>query len=1393
MKRGLGVVLDPRLEEMFKVECPGCNAPYQVDERRVPASGLKMRCPKCGTSFQVEQPDDARRTGPSPVLGGFAPPAAPSGGGAPPPAPARNNPAAKTMVGVAPSALGINMPPPVPKRPPAPVLPTTATARVAEPTATPVGPPVAIPRPAPPGRPPPPRPAPKAPEPASNASSDPYLNTDLPAVSGGAPKTAPADVDLPAPARPKPPPPARPAAPPLRVAEAPKIAEAPKVAERTASNDDEDLPALPVPRAPEALPLDVDLPAVVGAPPPMPEADLPAPARPRAPSFSDAIVPGATSSALDLDLPSPRSAPLELDLPDVSAAARAPSAAPRPATFDLDLPDLLEAGLPQPVSGGAGLPARAPSRADLPAISADLPAARGDVPPVVSGLPLASAGLPMVAAGLPTPAAGLPTPAAGLPLPAGLPVRAQERAPVQAAPAAPAFGELDFELGPAHGVAVQASPHTSGTFGEIELPPVVPSGRPAVQSPPPGALDPLEADPFGEAPIPSQPQGRRSPVPSSGAPLTRSAGGGTSYGEVNLEGDDAGVDVETPLGGSVAPRAGDEDMEFGAVPQERPPAAATAVVQPGMPAIQPKQRARWPLRVFGGLLVLAVAGGSLSFLPEYGPYGAYWISDRLHASEHERLLADSVAATRRAFGHDVFPETRRALADLDAARAQAKRLEPLAAYLAFAGYLSELRFGRDPALHSQGAVALGELRDPNTANADAARAASRGVEGETAPALQAAQALAQARPSDVDLAVLVAELALRAGNGAQAVNAWEKVEKLEASARAAYGLARAKYAAGDTAGADAAAKLALKRNPAHFGAELLLAREHAAAPGGDAGAIGSVEKLLATPGSASPEEIVAAQTLLGDIHLARGHVALADKAYSAALKVSPTSAPALVGLGEALFESGRYAEALARFEAATQTDPSFLRAQIGAAKSKLSLDRIEDATRALAGLSKAQPKDPVVAFWYGRALEAAGDGDRANAVYHAAIDAAPPSPALVNVYVALATLQNQRGQAEDAQKTLADAKNKLPESAPLHRALGHLALDQNRLPDAVSELSRALELDPEDLTARFELGVAFRRSQRYDEATKVFDEVAAVDRDHPGLALERGLIFEATGHAAEALTAYEGALAKSPNDPELMLRVGCGKVSADQAAEAEDVLRKVLAQRPNSAETNFCLGRALLAEEKIADSQRLFDRAVDLDPKRAEYHLYAGWAANEAKNVPKADKELEAALAIDPSLADAYWQRGVLRARGGAVKDAVADLTQALKLNPARAEARAELADTYHELGREHDALAEWQKAVVAQPDNPVWRFRYGKLLVINQMNEAGRVELEKAIAAGEKAPEPPRWLWEAHHYLAKALGLKPEAVSHWEAFLRLGPKDSPYRAEAKDALAKLGHPWTGD
>ena len=85
---------------MVKVECDGCKAPYQIDEKRIPPAGLKMRCPKCGTNLVVMKPGsggaEADLPAPAPArpdeMRGAPPrPAAPRPAAPPPPEPQRES------------------------------------------------------------------------------------------------------------------------------------------------------------------------------------------------------------------------------------------------------------------------------------------------------------------------------------------------------------------------------------------------------------------------------------------------------------------------------------------------------------------------------------------------------------------------------------------------------------------------------------------------------------------------------------------------------------------------------------------------------------------------------------------------------------------------------------------------------------------------------------------------------------------------------------------------------------------------------------------------------------------------------------------------------------------------------------------------------------------------------------------------------------------------------------------------------------------------------------------------------------------------------------------------------------------------------------------------------
>jgi len=1451
---------------MFKVECPGCKAPYQVDERRIPSSGLKMRCPKCGTSFKVDPPGDGRGTGPSAVSGGalglgvdsdsMPPPAlsapaqrvavdlrgtmlgvAPSGGSAParPQVPANLK---GTMLGVAPAGPGAapnapprpgQIPPPRPAQnlkgtmlgvaplaPAVPVAPAAPSAPMASPAASAVGKP-------------PPMPPRRNAETKPIAPLDPdafFDDSDLPAPTAARPPAAPlpparpalvSDLDLPAPIAPEPVRSARafddlPAAPAPFAADLPSApapftdlpsAPAPYTGLPSPPSDFDDLPmaASPPPAragaAPKSLDLDLDLPAMGGA--------------------SKASAARPQTSGLDLDLPtvSGRSGS-GVGLPSVSPRSANPpsegSGLPSPVRGDVGLPSVSAAGLPE-VSRAAGagrasvdLPSLGRARTSSPGFELDdgLPLVGGNLPTLGGvGLPERSqAGLPALGAGLPAfQSSGLPTPSTS-----GLPAVGGPGLPSTP----PDYGSLDLDVGRAPSLPpdfgldpVVPAPHARASrseFGELELPlGGAPSLPPAAA---PFAAEAEEADLFGSV----SPRVPAINVPARAAvePVVRQSGGGTAYGEVNLgdESDEAAV----PLEATPAASARDEDMEFGAIPQEdQPRAAGSAAVKAGpthaaVPVgrgapqlVKPKRKLN--LRLYGGIFVLFVAGASLSLVPSVGPFGAYLLIDQLKAGEYAQLVAGTVAKAQSSMARDSYPEAKQAIVAVEAARASAKRVRELPAYAAFTAFAEELRFGPDPAIHARGAVLLDELTEhPDTKFVPLARCARAAAEGQIARAKQLFDGLPAPAAGDSDQAFLHGEIALRAGDPKAAVAAWQKAVRAQKSPRSAFGLARASYAAGDPTAAAAAARDALAQNPNHVGARILLARISSAARSGEAEALSLLGAVSKNPQLASPDELVNAQTLLGDIHLARSRMSQAEASYNEALKINPKAARALNGLGDALYRAGRFSEAQARFEASTQADPDDLSAKIGVAKSKLALERVEDASANLKKLRDTNPASVPVAYWYGRALEAAGNRAAADTVYRAVLKSPSTDPQIVDVYIALALLQSQQGRNDEAQKTLADARAKLPDMPAIHKALGEVALSQGRYPQATAEFRQALELDAEDLGARFRLGVALRRDGKFEEAAKAFAEVGAVDKDYPGLALERGLLFETSGRTEEALKEYEGALAKAPKDPDLMLRVGCGKVSAGRAKQAEELLRKVLSERPNSAETNHCLGRALLLEgTRLAEALRLLERAVELDANRPEYQLYAGWAANEAGNVPKAERFLAEALRLDQGLADAYWQRGVLRQRQGAARDAIVDLTRALELRPSRYEAHASLADAYYDLGKEPLALREWQIAIQAQADNATWRFRYGKLLAANHQVEASREQLNRALELSASEDPPPRWAWEAHNLLAHAIGLKPEAIKHWEEFLRLGPRDSPYRVEAKASLEKLGHPWTGD
>jgi tetratricopeptide (TPR) repeat protein len=1022
------------------------------------------------------------------------------------------------------------------------------------------------------------------------------------------------------------------------------------------------------------------------------------------------------------------------DLPMAAQRADLPAPAPRPQArpprpVDDDLPLVLDVGLPSLAE--SNLPVAVDALLPVPA-DQDLP-----IPSPLADLPLpADQDLP------------LPSPTGDLPLPA------------------------DFNL-----------PTRVGTSADDEIPLGGDDFEPIGRSTPWGSAGAgAPVDERVSAPLPLPPEGadwdaagaRRGAAPDAAARPR----------------DDAAFLDQGVFPRSVSPPSGDSDL-----PQAKPSpdAAAPAPAAPVRGRVpDDRRRKRRSLRVaLVGVPLVAIAGGLLMFT-SYGHYGYHFFSDTLNKSEQEQAFASFRESAQTQLEADTAGEARAVFAEAQRVQATMPRFIPQGAYTAYLAFYSVVRFGGNSSQLAAGQQLVSTLaargESPNLALAQAAmEAATKSY----APARSKLLEVLDQMPDDLDALVLAAEVELLAGDAKAARGLWSKAVAQRKSARTLYGLARAEHALGQREAARKHADEVLRLSKHHAGARALVATLLFEVQRKSSEPLPLLQQIVdegPVRQAASTEELVAAYSLLGTIQLAQGQPGAAEKSFKAALGLDPQSAHALVGSAEVFYQSGRYTEALAGFDAAQRVDRRDVRAAVGVAKTKLALESIKEARELLVQLGK-QHRHPLVGYWLGQAHEAAGDRAAAEKSYRAAIALETMGEGMVESYVALASLLGALGKQAEADKILEQASEKLPDNSELHVTKGSVALKSGRLTSAKEEFTKALAIDAEDLRPRFGLATAHRRAREFNEAQEALDVIAKSDPEYPGLALERGLLYEAMGELAKALGAYDDALKKAPDDVDLKLRVGSTQVISGQPDQALPLLREVLKARPRSAEVNHFLGRALLL---IGDSPhealRFLELAVQLDANRPEYHLFLAWAANETGKIALAEQAVNKALELDQNLGDGYWQRAALKQKRGQALDALEDLKLALEKNPSRHEAYATMALCYQDQANYASAEDAWRRAIAGNDRVPEWHFRLAKILIDRGARDAALPHLERTVTLVRERKLKPLWLWNAQLLLGDALRDKDpkRALEAYQAFLRLTDENNAYREDAIRAVEEL-------
>jgi tetratricopeptide (TPR) repeat protein len=255
-------------------------------------------------------------------------------------------------------------------------------------------------------------------------------------------------------------------------------------------------------------------------------------------------------------------------------------------------------------------------------------------------------------------------------------------------------------------------------------------------------------------------------------------------------------------------------------------------------------------------------------------------------------------------------------------------------------------------------------------------------------------------------------------------------------------------------------------------------------------------------------------------------------------------------------------------------------------------------------------------------------------------------------------------QPEKKQADLDQAVRLAPDDPATLRARG-VALAELGKPDlALADLKKAIQSDPTHAETYDKMAEVLARLNKYDEALAAIDKARELDPQSL-----KPFVLKAQVHAmqrkfdAAVADLNEALTLDNGNVPLLLLRAGVYQEQGDkQKAQAD--LDQALKLKPNMPLVIRTRASFLAQNDRLDEAVAELEKLVKRDPKDAATLLQLGLMYGAKKNSPKAIETYTALLALIPDSWQALRCRGDAYLNVGRQADAVADYEKAFKLEP---------------------------------------------------------------------------------------------------------------------------------
>jgi putative PEP-CTERM system TPR-repeat lipoprotein len=500
--------------------------------------------------------------------------------------------------------------------------------------------------------------------------------------------------------------------------------------------------------------------------------------------------------------------------------------------------------------------------------------------------------------------------------------------------------------------------------------------------------------------------------------------------------------------------------------------------------------------------------------------------------------------------------------------------------------------------------------------------------------------------------------------------------------------------------------------------------------------------------------------LRGRARLGLGRLNEAREAFEEALRLTPDSSEARIGLATTAFalqnveEAQRHLEeglklepdsylgwmlkgeiaisvhdaagAQVDFEQALRIVEGDLPAQLARLQSLLVQENFEQANADISRLMDANPRHPGLLLLVAqKELTANNDIEAAEDALSIALSRSPDDTSSL---LLMGWIMLTKGNYEEALQYLNAHQVLLPGDPAGSKLLAIVLLRKEEVPRGIEVLQRALDKSPEDMELVSMLGNAYLQAGELEKADPLFSKAISIAPNSASMRTQRATTLLATADVSGALLELEAGVAADPDYSRAGFLLARLYYHLGDYEKTLATASRLAEKYPQDPRPQVLMAAVSEAGGDSEGARAFYEKSLEIAPNNilARYNLAR--LALESGNLGTARDRFNSVLLEKPGHLPSVIALAQIALDQGQAVAALSLLEEASKVNAESLPLLLELAGIYGRMGHESAALGAAQQAATLAPYDPRVRLVLGRAQLLDDQTDAARQTLRDLV-----------------------------------------------------------------